>query len=252
MVPPDRSKARSPSPQKDPRTFCRAWTLARDLQSVLWYNPLTWRGGGRMERHETAELFSQSTTMAIVRPTLQVPQISLIGLAGIISLLLLCARMLPAETAAGLNAAMPGVAIAPAEAAPTSLDGSVGVEVAGMIEIVDSSDLAVDAVEALDDTSVAVDVSPESRDASRAALADVLFVRGLGPSSWRPRTTDEILAAAIARGTNRDLEPLNAFRKRSRDLFRTERPVSIGNAEMLLRLRLRAKAKRAVSVELRF
>ncbi len=206
-----------------------------------------------MERHETAELFSQSTTMAIVRPTLQVPQISLIGLAGMISLLLLGARMLPAETAAGLNAAMPGVAIAPAEAAPTtSLDGSVGVEVAGMIEIVDSSDLAVDAVEALDDTSVAVDVSPESRDASRAALADVLFVRGLGPSSWRPRTTDEILAAAIARGTNRDLEPLNAFRKRSRDLFRTERPVSIGNAEMLLRLRLRAKAKRAVSVELRF
>ena len=205
-----------------------------------------------MERHETAELFSKSTTMAIVRPTLQVPQISLIGLAGIISLLLLGARMLPAETAAGLNAAMPGVAIAPAEAAPTSLDGSVGVEVAGMIEIVDSSDLAVDAVEALDDTSVAVDVSPESRDASRAALADVLFVRGLGPSSWRPRTTDEILAAAIARRTNRDLEPLNAFRKRSRDLFRTERPVSIGNAEMLLRLRLRAKAKRAVSVELRF
>jgi len=57
-----------------------------------------------MERHETAELFSKSTTMAIVRPTLQVPQISLIGLAGMISLLLLGARMLPAETAAGLYA----------------------------------------------------------------------------------------------------------------------------------------------------
>ena len=69
---------------------------------------------------------------------------------------------------------------------------------------------------------------------------------------WRAATTDEILAAAVAEGPTPDLEPLNPFRKRNLDLFRTEREIEIGDQQMLLRLRLRAKARRAMSIELHF
>lgn len=63
---------------------------------------------------------------------------------------------------------------------------------------------------------------------------------------------DESIAAAVERGTNPDLIKPSAFRKRNTDLFRTERPVAIGEQELLLRLRLRAKTRRAMSVEVRF
>ena len=63
---------------------------------------------------------------------------------------------------------------------------------------------------------------------------------------------DESIAAAVALGTNPDLIPRSKFRKRSMDLFRTERKVEINQREMLVRLRLRAKARRAMSVEVRF
>jgi hypothetical protein len=64
--------------------------------------------------------------------------------------------------------------------------------------------------------------------------------------------TDDSIAAAVERGTNPDLEHRSGFRKRSQDLFRTEREIEIGNQEMLVRLRLRAKSRETVSVELRF
>ncbi len=83
-------------------------------------------------------------------------------------------------------------------------------------------------------------------------LEELFYMSGSGSTLYRPQTTDEILAAAVALGTNPDLEPRKPFRKRSRDLFRTERPVTIGDQELLMRLRLRAKAKRAVSVEFHF
>jgi hypothetical protein len=69
---------------------------------------------------------------------------------------------------------------------------------------------------------------------------------------WREPTTDEALAAAVALGPSRDLEPKNPFRKRSNDLFRTERNVEIGNKQMLLRVRLRPQSRETMSVELRF
>jgi len=83
-------------------------------------------------------------------------------------------------------------------------------------------------------------------------LEELLFVPGARRDSWRPQTDDEVIADAVALGTNPDLEPRNPFRKRSRDLFRTERPVTIGRQELLMRLRLKAKASEAVSVEFRF
>ena len=65
-------------------------------------------------------------------------------------------------------------------------------------------------------------------------------------------STDEALAAAVRNGNDPGLERPNPFRKRKIDLFRSEHPLVIGENEMLLRLRLRAKMSEAVSVELRF
>jgi hypothetical protein len=84
------------------------------------------------------------------------------------------------------------------------------------------------------------------------AIDPLLAIPGLTPFRSDAQRTDESLAAAVELGNNPDLEPVSKFRKRSTDLFRTEREVEIGQREMLLRLRLRAKTRRAVSVELRF
>ncbi len=193
-----------------------------------------------MKRSETAELLSRPTATATARSTMLHPRLGLIGLAGMILVLLMGARAVLAEPDDSLEGAIPHVASPPPTAITLSTDSA------------DSSDNAADAFAAAEDANAAVDVPPEARDRSRVALAELLFVRSLGVSSWMPKTTDEVLAAAVAKGTNPDLEPLSPFRKRNRDLFRTERPVSIGNAEMLLRLRLRAQSRRAVSVELHF
>ena len=83
-------------------------------------------------------------------------------------------------------------------------------------------------------------------------LEELLIVRTGDLRGFRPKTTDEVLAVAVARGPTPELEPKKPFRKRSIDLFRTERRVEIGNSEMLVRLRLRAKIRKAMSVELRF
>lgn len=83
-------------------------------------------------------------------------------------------------------------------------------------------------------------------------LDPLLIVPDLMPLLSDAQRTDDSLAAAVKAGSNPDLEKVSAFRKRSTDLFRTERPVEIGQREMLLRLRLRAKTRRAMSVELRF
>ncbi len=82
-------------------------------------------------------------------------------------------------------------------------------------------------------------------------LETLLAVRGgLAPVS--ARETDAAIVAATARGNDKALERPKAFRKKSTDLFRTQRQVQIGNQEMQVRLRLRAKSRNAVSVELRF
>ena len=82
-------------------------------------------------------------------------------------------------------------------------------------------------------------------------LQNLLSVPDLG-TGWRPQSTDEALVAAAALGNDPDLERRKPFRKRSMDLFRAERLVAVGRAEMLVRVRLRPSRRETMSVELRF
>jgi hypothetical protein len=114
---------------------------------------------------------------------------------------------------------------------------------------------------AVADTTVATEI-PRSEPAPPAALG-VPAATGLDARlpigtrrGWRsaPRITDAAIADAIAR-RGADRSPARAttgFRHRSSDLFRSDHPVEIGEQEMLLRLRLRAKARETMSVELHF
>lgn len=81
---------------------------------------------------------------------------------------------------------------------------------------------------------------------------DALLAVRSGSAPITARQTDEAIAAAAARGLAKELEKPQPFRKKNTDLFRTQRAVQLGNQEMLLRLRLRAKTRNAMSVELRF
>lgn len=178
-----------------------------------------------MERRETTNHFDEPTISVAAVP-LRDPRGVPIGLATILLITFLAARTALAEPAD-----LPDVAAAPPPAAANFAT--------------DNSDAPLDPEE----QSALVTDTPAAVERS---LEELLYVRSVGRPLWKPQSTDDLLAVAVANGTNADLEPLNPFRKRGRDLFRTERPLSIGNADMLVRLRLRAKAKRAVSVELRF
>jgi hypothetical protein len=87
--------------------------------------------------------------------------------------------------------------------------------------------------------------------ASRQSLEDLLSVPTYG-FAWEDESTDEALAAAVIAGNDPDLERRSPFRKRKFDLFRSEHQLEIGQAEMLLRFRVRAKARNTMSVELKF
>lgn len=82
-------------------------------------------------------------------------------------------------------------------------------------------------------------------------LEALLAVRATPAAHWAAKT-DATIAAAVAEGSRPDLERKTAFRKKNFDLFRTEREVQILRNDMLLRLRLRAKSRETMSVELRF
>jgi hypothetical protein len=56
----------------------------------------------------------------------------------------------------------------------------------------------------------------------------------------------------VARGNDKKLERPNPFRKKSSDLFRSQRQIQIGDEEMVMRLRVRPKTRNAMSVEFRF
>ena len=82
------------------------------------------------------------------------------------------------------------------------------------------------------------------------ALEVLLEVPNLTPS--RVEQTDASLITAAQAGTNPELRKKSAFRKRSVDLFRTERDIEILRQEMQLRFRVRPKTRETMSVELRF
>lgn len=83
-------------------------------------------------------------------------------------------------------------------------------------------------------------------------LDELLIVPPRRETRTAAEQADDSIALAVARGTRGVVEKPSAFRKRTSDLFRTERPVEIGEQEMLLRLRLRAKSRETMSVELHF
>ncbi len=99
----------------------------------------------------------------------------------------------------------------------------------------------------------AVQTLPRRTPRREPEIDALLAVRGNSSSvSARELATDEAIADAVERGNPRELERKKPFRKKSTDLFRSEREIQIGDEEMLVRLRLRAKTRNAMSVELRF
>lgn len=100
---------------------------------------------------------------------------------------------------------------------------------------------------------VAEVVAPTPRPSSLREIDALLAVRSVQSGARaRERATDAAIADAVERGNPRELERKKPFRKKSADLFRSEREIQIGDEEMLVRLRLRAKTRNAMSVELRF
>jgi hypothetical protein len=91
------------------------------------------------------------------------------------------------------------------------------------------------------DTAIADAISGRGGD---TALVDALAGRG----------GDTALADALAGrgGDTTARRSAKGFQARSADLFRSDHPVEIGEQAMLLRLRLRARTREAMSVELRF
>jgi hypothetical protein len=175
-----------------------------------------------MRRRETGELFNGAAVTAMARPVFDIRGAG-VGSLGMLLVLFLCGRAALAEPAD-----LPNVAVAPPAAVSF-----------------------IDADSPPEPQSVLV-VEPPAVERVQTDLGELLYVRDGVIGLWRPQTDDEVLAIAVAGGNNPDLEPRNPFRKRNVDLFRAERPVTIGRKDMVVRLRMRAKLKRAVSVEFRF
>jgi hypothetical protein len=172
-----------------------------------------------------------------------------------ILLLLMSASELTAEPADALDEGLTHVSSPPPAAVIFSIDGAPDLAdwAGGASDNPDGTDAAPDAATTRKHTDEAAYAPPVAAEPSSIALEELLSMRNPGMNPWRPRSADEALAVAVANGSNPDLEPRNPFRKRSTDLFRTDFvPVSVGRAEMLMRFRLRAKSRNAVSVEVRF
>ena len=89
-------------------------------------------------------------------------------------------------------------------------------------------------------------------DEANAPLAALLSVPGTGVRPTPAQLADVRIAEAVALGSRPELERKSGFRKRKLDLFRAERPVEIGEQQMVLRLRVRPKKRETMKVELRF
>lgn len=102
---------------------------------------------------------------------------------------------------------------------------------------------------ALASTLPAVSAAPP---AAPQSLDQLLVVPTRHAPSNEAAITDQAIAAAVARGDDGLRPKRSGFRKKNIDLFRSEHPVEIDGQEMVLRLRLRAKSRETMSVELRF
>ena len=85
-----------------------------------------------------------------------------------------------------------------------------------------------------------------------AAVEGFWRVRDVDRQGIALRTQVDAMTASFTRQPGEQVVKPSGFRKRSADLFRAQRDVKIGHQEMQVRLRLRAKSRNAISVELRF
>lgn len=81
---------------------------------------------------------------------------------------------------------------------------------------------------------------------------DALLAVRNTPATVTAQETDAAIAAAVSRGTAKELVRPNPFRKKSSDLFRTQRAVQLGNQDLVVRLRLKPKTREVMAVEVRF
>ncbi|MEM9176831.1 MAG: hypothetical protein AAGC67_16540 [Myxococcota bacterium] len=98
---------------------------------------------------------------------------------------------------------------------------------------------------------MAVETALVSTTAPRT-LDELFVVPAIDRGPTAAERTDASLAEAVARRDGVRNVATTGFRKKSIDLFSHERAVAVGEQEMLLRLRLRAKTRETMSVELRF
>ena len=210
-----------------------------------------------MQRRETTEQFPGVADKATTARSRGLdPRIGLIGLTGMILMFLLGAPSLTAEPARTPEEALPHVSAVPPAAVAFSIDAP-----GAPAERIDSAaaqpdrpeEALLDVPVAREDKDEAFPSPPAAGEPSVAALEELLFMSNFGASSWRPTTVDEALAIAVANGSGPVIERPNPFRKRSSDIFKSKfRPVTIGRAKMLMRVRLRAKMRKAISLEVRF
>lgn len=122
-----------------------------------------------------------------------------------------------------------------------------------------ASILVLAASAAADPASPVPDVDPTLANAAMPvspaglrSLEALLSVPPVRDERTAAERTDVSLAEAVERRGGAPPVATTGFTKRSIDLFRAERPVEVGQQEMLLRLRLRAKSRKTMSVELRY
>jgi hypothetical protein len=209
-----------------------------------------------MMRREITEPFPRPTAAVAARSSIRIdPGIGRAGLLGMLLVLLLGARAGLADTSDSLVLAMALGSVPSPAAIAFSVGGvdGVGGTDTDRSERAEGLDAATDE-QLVIEGGAEVDVAlPPAEEPSGILPEELFFTSSLGARPWRRLTTDEALAVAVSHGTNPDLKSRNPFRKRSSDLFKTNfRQIKIGRAEMLMRLRLRAKASEAISVELRF
>lgn len=202
-----------------------------------------------MKRRESTDLFPRPTVTAVA-PVTSDPRIGLIGFMGMILVVLLGARIALAEPSGTLEVAMLHIPAPPPAAIAFAADtDTIHID----SDSADRADRAIDAPQAIEVADEADVPDSPADETAQIVPIELLFMNGLGTSAWTPLTTDEVLAVAVSHGTKPDLKRRNPFRKRSSDLFKTKfRQVTILRTEMLMRLRLRAKARKAISVEVRF
>jgi hypothetical protein len=186
-------------------------------------------------RHRAVQAFSEQANEAIARPA-KFSSIRLLVMTALIFWLTTSAAIANSDTS------LVAQRIGPENSArPTALDHA---SVEGTPEAAQSESRDVRPNPVSQET-----LSPRVR---RPNLVALLAIRSSDNGSSIEKTPDESLTDAIALGPRPESEPKNPFRKRTLDLFGTVHPVSIGNADLLVRFRVRGNMSELMSFDVRF